>query len=102
MVPISDVLDTLRVYGIAPLDWPERDLPGIGEIEENETIYGTSIAEVFPQDEETSDGPGNIVDADDPRIREWWEQFQRIIDAPNEEFVHARERRIEIGRPAEP
>ena len=100
-ISIYDVLDVLRARGILPLedDWPEADLPGIGEIGENEAIYATSIAEVLPQDEEPLDSPG-IFDLDEPRMREWWEQIQGVIDEPNGE--PARRSRDRIRERSEP
>ena len=73
---ISDILNVLNAYDI----WPpaesyddDLELPGIGEIEEGETVYATSLDEVL-----AGDGPF-VLDTDDPRLREWWEQIELII-----------------------
>jgi hypothetical protein len=55
-IPTPEILDILRAHNIVPqdglegVDLPastERDFPEVGEIEEGETIYATSIAEIF-------------------------------------------------------
>ena len=58
-ISISNVLDVLGAHNIRPTeddwredDWEEEDrddgdLPGIGSIEEGETVYATSLDEVF-------------------------------------------------------
>jgi hypothetical protein len=73
---ISDILNVLSAYDI----WPpaesyddDLELPGIGEIEEGETVYATSLDEVL-----AGDGPF-VLGTDDPRLREWWEQIESII-----------------------
>jgi hypothetical protein len=45
-ISIPDILDVLAGHDIHPLD-DDVDLPGIGEIGDNETVYATSIGEVF-------------------------------------------------------
>jgi hypothetical protein len=84
-VSTSEILDVLRARGILPLedDWPELDLPGVGEIEEGETVYTTSLDEVFPEDDQPEGGLAGL-DIDDPRLREWWREIERTIDEPNE------------------
>jgi hypothetical protein len=54
-VQTDKILDILRERGIEPHESLEgAALPGIGEVEEGETIYSTSIAEVLgEQDDET-------------------------------------------------
>lgn len=80
----SEILDVLSAHDIVPeehahgLDVPVTvgpEFPEISEIEEEEAVYTTSITEVFREDDE--DGRG-ILDIDDPRIREWWEDILRI------------------------
>jgi hypothetical protein len=43
------ILDILAEYGVHPEEdeFGDIDLPGIGEIREEETIYATSIEEIF-------------------------------------------------------
>ena len=83
-ISISDILDVLRAHEIRPIedDWGDADLPGIGGIEEGETVYSTSLAEVFGQDGEALDVP-DIFHTDDPRIGEWWNEIEQIIEEPN-------------------
>jgi hypothetical protein len=80
-ISISDILDVLGAHDIRPHegDWEAFDLPGIGQIEDGETVYTTSIAEVFGRDDERVDGP-RIGDTDDPRLREWWQEIEQIIE----------------------
>lgn len=91
-ISASEILDVMREHGVAPddpppgLDLPTGDgpgLPGVGEIEEGETVYATSIDEVFGGDE---DGAQNPVASDDPRIQEWWEQVRPIVESPDAAF----------------
>jgi hypothetical protein len=75
----DEILDVLRERGIEPQEQAlEIELPGIGEVEEEETIYSTSIEEVFrDEDEEGSDFPFPF---DDDRLNEWWGEIERIIE----------------------
>jgi hypothetical protein len=100
-VSISEILDVLRARGILPLedDWPETDLPGVGQIEDGETVYATSLDEVFPQDDEPERELG-VIDTDDPRLREWWREIEQIIEEPNGEMARRRER--VLGKRANP
>ncbi len=80
-ISISSVLDVLAAHDIRPFESElgEVELPGIGEIEEGETFYSTSISEVFGLDgDEMLDRPG-IVDIDDPRLGDWWGEIEGII-----------------------
>jgi hypothetical protein len=74
-LPIDEILDILRTRGIEPHEELDgTDLPGIGEVGEGETIYSTSIAEVF--------GDSDSVPAlDDDRLSEWWREIERIIQS---------------------
>lgn len=92
-ISVSSVLDVLAAHDINPLDddRSDMDLPGIGQIDEGESIYSTSLNEVFGGNGETGkDGP-DVTDSDDPRLREWWEEIERII----EDRSYANERRFE-------
>lgn len=52
----DEILDVLRERGIEPQEqMADVDLPGVGEVEEGETIYSTSIAELFGDSDE--EGP---------------------------------------------
>ena len=49
-IAIEEILHILRQRGIEPDEELEgADLPGIGQVEEGETIYSTSVAEVFAE-----------------------------------------------------
>lgn len=81
-IPTSQILDVLREYDIHPLDddYAEIDLPGIGEIEEGEGVYATSIAEIFGRGDGEEAVTLDGLDLDDPRIREWQGRLREIID----------------------
>ncbi len=76
-------------------------MPGIGEITEDETVYATSIAEVFREDGEKTIGIG-AIDTDDPRVREWWEEIERIIEEQNGGLPIQGQRRRPRSEPPEP
>lgn len=105
-----EILDVMREHGVMPdapppgLDLPIGDgpgLPGVGEVEEGETVYATSIDEVFRDDE---DGVENPQGPDDPRVREWWEEVRPIVESSEGATVHRVTRRLEGGggQPPEP
>ena len=75
-VPIEEVLNVLRERGVDPAEQSEHtetpELPGIGEVEETETIYATSIDEVFRED-------GDVFNSDDGRLGHWWREVADII-----------------------
>ena len=85
-IATSDILDILRAHDIVPedgldgVDLPasvEREFPATGEIKEGEAVYSTSIGEVFGKED---DGESDVFGLDDPRIREWWQEIERIIE----------------------
>lgn len=103
-ITTSDILDILRVHNIMPeesfevVDLPateDIDFPEIGEIEEGETVYTTSLDEVFRADD---DGEFDIFDPDSPRVTEWWGEIERIIGAERR-FIW---RRLDRQEPPEP
>src|SRR5262245_56768909 len=74
----DQILDVLKERGVEPTDETEDvDLPDVGEIEEGEAIYSTSIAEVFEGGDEESSDP--VCDLDDGRLHEWWGEIERVI-----------------------
>ena len=77
-ISIPDILDVLAAHDIHPTE-DDVDLPGIGEIGDNETVYATSIGEVFGGGDEPTSGP-DILDTHDPRLREWQEEIEGIIE----------------------
>lgn len=81
-IPTSQILGVLRQYDINPLDddYAEAELPGIGEIEEGEGVYATSISEVFGRGDGEEAGTLDEFDLDDPRMREWQGSLREIID----------------------
>ena len=65
-ISTSEILDILRARDIVPEELPEgvdlpttteQDFPEIGEIDEGETVYSTSIGEVFSRGDERLEGP---------------------------------------------
>jgi hypothetical protein len=95
-ISISSVLDVLAAHDIRPFESElgEVELPGIGEIEEGDTVYSTTISEVFGwDDDEVPHRPG-IVDIDDPRLREWWGEIERIIGDTNGAVARRGKRRF--------
>lgn len=105
-IATDQILDVLRQYGITPLDdeYAEIDLPGIGEIGEGEGVYATSISEVFGRGDGEDAGTLDGADLDDPRIREWQEQLERIVDDPSEAISRRAARRVRLTEeePPEP
>jgi predicted RNA binding protein YcfA (HicA-like mRNA interferase family) len=83
-INIAEVLDILAAHDIIPEEdtqSPEAPVSlgqkpsEFGEITDGETVYTTSIADVFREDNESGD---DILANDDPRIHDWWESIQRI------------------------
>jgi hypothetical protein len=73
-VQTHEILDVLRERGIEPAEEIEGVvLPDIGEIQEGEAIYATSIDEVFREDE------GDIFSPEDGRLEQWWRGLEGII-----------------------
>jgi hypothetical protein len=94
-ITTDGILDVLGAHGIRPLEAsvggdesevPDAELPGIGEIQDGETVYTTSIAEVFRTEEPGLADP-ETLDIGDPRIRGWSEEIERIMDNPTRNRV---------------
>lgn len=82
---LNEILRILAENGIEPGDaeYLEADPPEIGEIEEDEQVYATSISEIFGQREDSVEEDGDWRREpflDDPRIGEWFEQIEGIMD----------------------
>lgn len=75
------ILEVLAAHDIYPLDddFADTDLPGIGEINEDETVYSTSLEEVFGQPEDVEGIGPEIPVGEDSRLREWREELEGII-----------------------
>ena len=101
-IPTSQILDVLRQYDINPLDddYPEAELPGIGEIAEDEGVYATSLAEVLCGDGEVADLLDGL-DLDDPRLKEWHERLREIIDISTNGDWTNDDLGVFLGRPVE-
>lgn len=106
-VKTAEILDVMREHGVVPdnpplgLDLPMGDgpgLPGVGEIEAGETVYATSIDDVFGDGESDVE---NAVAADDSRIQEWWEQIRPIVESDSRGAARRGAQRLE-GRHTEP
>jgi hypothetical protein len=75
-----EILDVLRQRGIEPEEQTaDVDLPGIGQVEEGETIYSTSILEVFGEADD--EGPDSHLLPDDDRLNEWRREMERIVES---------------------
>lgn len=109
-ITTTDILNVMREHGVVPgdlppgLDFPTGDgpgMPGVGEIEEGETVYATSIDEVLGDAENDAE---NAVEPENPRVREWWEEARPIVESPGQATAHRVARRLEGGRvePPEP
>lgn len=91
-IQTDQILDVLRDYGIHPLDdeYGGIDLPGIGAIEEGEEVYATSIDEVFGRSDEPKAEILGAPGLDDPRMRQWRDDLERIIGEGNRSFPSRR------------
>ena len=75
---INEILDVLRERGIDPTEGGEAaDLPDIGNVQEGDTIYSTSLAEVDREPED--ENPKSVWALDDDRLNDWWIEIERII-----------------------
>ncbi len=80
---IDEILGILAENDIQPdnAEYPEEGTPEIGEIEDGEQVYGTSIAKIFG---EAAEGEGGGDDwshrlvLDDPRMRDWLDEIRQI------------------------
>lgn len=103
---ISEVLGVLASRGILPysdeplIEIPEDEIefPEIGDLEENETVYRTSLNEVFGN----SNGELDFPLSDDPRLREWWDGIKRIIDSEEAKIAEKAKKRHLGQGPAAP
>lgn len=104
-MPITthQILDVLSQYDINPLDddYAEIDLPGIGEIEDGEGVYSTSLDEVLGRGD---DGEKDYLDkpfADDPRMWDWLGELEGIIRGVSSRLipVYREPRRAEPPEP---
>ena len=85
----SAILDILAKYDIHPYEDSAKDVepPGIGEIHDGESVYSTSLDEVFGDGIDLEIGDGDS-DLKDPRLQEMWERIKRLF----QEFT--------VGRPS--
>ena len=85
-IATSNILDVLAAHNIRPIedDPGDVDFPGIGKLDENETVYSTSTMEVLGLGEEREHGIG-IPATDDPRLRKWWNGIERIIEGRHDD-----------------
>lgn len=86
---VENALSVLRAHGIDPYEPEDEipDLPGVGTIEEGETVYPTSLKDVLrdepsePSDTAVREWDWWQPDTDDERLREWWREIREIIRA---------------------
>lgn len=103
----AEILSVMHEHGVVPDDPPPSleldrpNLPGVGVIEEGESVYATSIDEVLGEEESDI---GSVASIDHPRIQEWWEEVRRIIEPTEEARKHrvARQLSAREGHPPEP
>jgi hypothetical protein len=91
-ISTDQILDVLRNYGIHPLDddIAEIDLPGIGQIEEGEGVYATSLGEVLGRGDDTDVAELGWPGIDDPRMQRWRDDLERIIGEGKTSFPSRR------------
>lgn len=94
-IATDQILNVLRQYGISPFDddFAEVDLPGIGEIDEEEGVYSTSLDEVLGRGDDGEMAYPDWPFADDPRMREWLGELEEIMGGSNRVFPVRREPR---------
>lgn len=94
-IATDQILDVLRQYGINPLDddYAEIDQPAIGEIEEGEGVYSTSLNEVLTRRDEGEMPYPDWPFTDNPRMREWLDELERVIAARRGELPRPRRQR---------
>jgi len=101
-IATEEILDVLREYGIHPLDddFSDIDLPSVGQIEEGESVYSTSLNGVLGRGEDGEITFSDWPSFDDPRTREWHNELEAIIVEARESFRMMRKPRR--PRPPEP
>ena len=89
-ISTAQILDVLQQYGIRPLedDYAEIDLPGIGEIGSNETVYTTSLDNVFGRGVHQGEIRISETEIEEPRIREWRQALMEIIGSAEWPALH--------------
>jgi hypothetical protein len=69
---IHEILGVLKERDIEP-NQEGAQLPDVGEFDEGEAIYATSLDEVFRTDD------GDIITLQEGRLDEWWREIEDII-----------------------
>ena len=93
------IIDVLRERGINPEESEPVELPDIGEAEEGEAIYATSIDEVFGGEDIFHPEDGRLWE-EDGRLWEWWREIEEIITGSAQSGIH--DLRSIRGDPPEP
>ena len=85
-IATSSILDVLAAHNIRPVEDDPADLglPGIGKVDKDETVYSTSTTEVLGLGAEP-DRATDILATDDPRLRGWWSEIERIIQGRHDD-----------------
>jgi hypothetical protein len=100
----TDILNILADYHIHPGidDAAELELPGIGAIEEGETVYSTPIDGILRDSDDA--GPlAASLDMTDDRVKQWYDQLTWILErGPHAGDVWLMERKIYSGTPEPP
>lgn len=102
-IATSSILDVLAAHNIRPIedDPADLDFPEIGEVDEEETVYSTSMIEVLGLGAERGYAT-DILATDDPRLREWWSGIERIIEGRHDDSASWRHRVRQRTDPPEP
>ncbi len=83
---IITALDVLADHGIEPLDpaFPIEGMREIGRLREGETVYATSLDDVFGDEEypQIDGDDGSVLDLGDDRVREFARRLREIMDRP--------------------
>ncbi len=80
-VSVCNILEVLEAYDIRPFenDLVDTKTPDVGEILESETLYATSLSEVFENEDQQAPGVADVSSELDPRLQDWREQVERLI-----------------------
>ncbi len=96
---IDDILEVLQKYAILPEEEFDRgELPGIGQISENETVYTTSLEKVFAEEDLPSVDAADDRAIDD-RVREWRRQLTRIVEGAGSRLGSSQSAAPSLGPP---
>lgn len=83
---ITTALDVLADHNIEPLDpeFPVEEMREIGRLREGETVYSTSLDDIFGDEDDVQleGSEGSLVDSPDERVREFVQRLREIMERP--------------------